>query len=185
MITMPKMFQNPPHDPKDRTARTVLTELDVDETTRLAVDAYLGAATQALRKVGAPRLEKAILFGCRARGTHTPASDADVALVLQGRDVRRSRLLLWDFGDMTYEAEAEFSFLVEPIVLWSDLPSRPSLASSPEFYRNVSRDGIEWPLLMASPEYHMQIAHRRLAQAERCMRERRTTSQWADSTMHA
>ncbi len=123
----------------------------MDEPTRLAVDAYVGAAAQALRRVGAPRLEKAILFGSRAKGTHTPASDANVALVQQGRDVRRSRLLLWDIGDMTYEAEAEFSFLVEPIVLWSDLLSRPSLARSPEFYRNVSRDGIEWPLSDGKP----------------------------------
>lgn len=119
---------------------------DIDQQTASAVDAYVRCAQHALRELAAPCLEKVVLFGSRARGTHTPDSDADVALVLRGRDVKRSRLILWDMGDLTYETEAEFSFVVSPIILWSDFLERPSLSRNPDFYRAVLQDGIEWPL---------------------------------------
>lgn len=36
---------------------------------------------------GEPRVEKAILFGSRAKGTHRPGSDIDIALVGEGLDI--------------------------------------------------------------------------------------------------
>ena len=117
---------------------------NVDTMTHAAMKAYARAATKALRTVNAPPLEKILLFGSRARGTHSSNSGADVALVLRGRDVRRSREFLWDIGDLTYAAQAEFAFLVSPVVLWSDLLATPSLSSNPDFYCNVSREGVVW-----------------------------------------
>lgn len=126
---------------KKVTPRTVE---DVDLYTREAVDAYVAALLEALQVVDAPPLEALLLYGSRARGDHTDESDADFAIVLKGRDVGRSRQILWNLGEQTYFAEADYDFLVSPRVFWSEVLSSPASSSNPRFYRNLLSDGIAW-----------------------------------------
>ena len=101
------------------------TMLDVDEYTRSAVDAYIALASRALVELDLPPPELFVLYGSRARGDHDSASDADFALVLQYDQDLSPAQILWDVGAKTYSAEAEFSFLVAPIVIWSKYLSQP------------------------------------------------------------
>lgn len=117
---------------------------DIDKYTRKAVDAYVGALLDALQNVDAPPLETILLYGSRARGDHIDESDADLAIVLKGRDIRRSRQILWNLWEQTYLAEADYDFLVSPRVFWSEVLSSPACSSNPTFYRNLLSDGIAW-----------------------------------------
>jgi predicted nucleotidyltransferase len=48
------------------------------------------------------RLDRAILFGSRARGEHRPDSDADVALILHERGDDGMTLMMW--AELAYYA---------------------------------------------------------------------------------
>ncbi len=127
-----------------QTKVTPRTVEDIDEYTRKAVDAYVGALLDALQDVDAPPLETILLYGSRARGDHTDESDADLAIVLKGRDIWRSRQILWNLGEQTCLAEADYDCLVSPRVFWSEVLSSPASSSNPTFYRNLLSDGIAW-----------------------------------------
>lgn len=118
----------------------------VDEYTRSAVDAYVESAIGALTELQLPTLEMVVLYGSRARGDYALHSDADVALVLERTENHSSGQVLWDIGARTYSAEAQYSFLISPIVIWSQFLSTPNSSRNSFFYKNVLRDGIVWDL---------------------------------------
>lgn len=55
-------------------------------------DPVLARFRQALDEAYGPRLERAVLFGSRARGDARPDSDYDVAVFLRGMDDRGAEL---------------------------------------------------------------------------------------------
>ena len=106
--------------------------LDID--TERAVRAFLA------RLPGMFPLERAIVYGSRARGDFHPDSDADVALILTwGADDWRT---LWMLGGLAFDVMMETGILVQPVPIASEDWIRPDQFSRPGFLRNVTRDGI-------------------------------------------
>ena len=62
----------------------------------------------------------AILFGSRARRTHRPDSDADVA----------------------YDVLLETGIRVQPLPIWEDQWSQPECYSNPRLLANIAREGV-------------------------------------------
>ena len=120
------------------------TAVDVDQSTREAVDAYVSVAIDALQSMDAPPLVGFVLNGSRARGDHTDENDADLALVLQGYEFGRALNILRDLCWVTYDIEAKYGFMVSPTIIWSEILDSPELASNPAFYHNFRDEGITW-----------------------------------------
>ncbi len=117
---------------------------DIDHFTTEAVDAYVAVVVDALQSMNVPPLVGVVLYGSRARGDHTIESDADLAIVLKGREDGRALQILEELRKETYAIEAQFGFMVSPTVIWSDVLGFPALSSNPAFYRNILADGISW-----------------------------------------
>jgi uncharacterized protein len=77
------------------------------------------------------RLRGLYLFGSRARGDHTPDSDADVAVVLADDD--------WDYWDeKTALTDIAYSILIETGAETQGWPVTESAWLDPESHRNPS-----------------------------------------------
>ena len=86
------------------------------------------------------RLERAILFGSRARGEHRPDSDADLALILyeQGNDgntLSRLAALAWDVF-------LDTGIMIQPVTIALEDWLHPNDFLRPGFLKTVEREGI-------------------------------------------
>lgn len=86
------------------------------------------------------RVERALLYGSRARGDYRPDSDADLALVLKERG--DDWQLLWDLSGLAYDVFLETGVLIQPVPISSSHWARPETFTRPSFLRNVAREGI-------------------------------------------
>ena len=86
------------------------------------------------------RLDRAILFGSRARGEHRPDSDADVALILheRGNDWRTLSLL----AGIAYAVFVDTGIMIQPVPIAVEDWLHPEAFPRPSFLRNVDREGI-------------------------------------------
>lgn len=85
-------------------------------------------------------VERAILFGSRARGENRPDSDADLALIVSGPgDVWK---LTWLFGGFVFEVYIETGIMIQPVVISLDDWLHPERFSRPSFLRNVAQEGV-------------------------------------------
>ena len=85
----------------------------------------------------------AMLYGSRARGTHQPHSDADVAVILRGKRGGQRRLsVTWAMSDIAFDVLLDTKLNISPLVLWSDEWGDPELFSNPELIHNIRKDGI-------------------------------------------
>lgn len=106
-----------------------------DATVNKAIQEY----ARAVRDVYGPRLKGIYLFGSRARGDHTPESDADVAVVLDDADWNfwKEKLLLADLSyPMIVESGAHVQGWPVPERDWND--DRPK--ESPDLVLAMRRD---------------------------------------------
>src|SRR3546814_4345042 len=62
-------------------------------------------------------VDRAILFGSRARRTHNATSDADIAVVLKGEHGKRSTTAI-DMAGIAFDVMLETGILVEALPLW-------------------------------------------------------------------
>ncbi len=86
-------------------------------------------------------LERALLYGSRARGDHREGSDADIALILtEGADDWRT---LWVLGGIAYNVFVETGILIQPVPVSSQDWTDPDRYPRPSFLRTVTREGIE------------------------------------------
>ncbi|MGA2562298.1 MAG: nucleotidyltransferase domain-containing protein [Steroidobacteraceae bacterium] len=85
-------------------------------------------------------LERAIVYGSRARGDHQADSDADVALILKERadDWR----ILWMLGGLAFDVLLETGVLIQPVPVSSEAWTYPERFPRPGFLRNVTREGV-------------------------------------------
>ena len=117
---------------QDEIARMVLAHPDLpaevpgqmDPQTRRAVDAFLH------RLDGRYPIREAILFGSRARQTHTHESDADLALVLEGERGDRMKVTL-DMADVAVDVLLETDVLVNVLPLWDEDLRSPETFNNP------------------------------------------------------
>jgi predicted nucleotidyltransferase len=83
----------------------------------------------------------ALLYGSRARGTHRPDSDADLAVLLRGK---RQRLLptTLAMADVAYDVLLETGINIAPLPIWTDEWENPETYSNPALLRNIAREGV-------------------------------------------
>ncbi|WP_228125130.1 nucleotidyltransferase family protein [Candidatus Methylospira mobilis] len=86
-------------------------------------------------------VSQAILFGSRARHTHSPDSDADIAVVLRGDHGKRSTVAM-DMAGIAFEVLLDTGLLVEALPLWEDELAHPEHFSNPALIENIRKEGI-------------------------------------------
>jgi uncharacterized protein len=100
-------------------------------------------ATQAfLKKIAsAYPMREAILFGSRARNTHRPDSDVDIAIVLKGPYGDRAAAVK-DMAGIAFHVMMETGVMVEALPLLPDELNHPETFSNPALIHNILREGI-------------------------------------------
>jgi DNA invertase Pin-like site-specific DNA recombinase/predicted nucleotidyltransferase len=107
----------------------------------------LDADTERAARVFLHRLEgryavrEAILYGSRARRTHNADSDADIAVILNGKHGDRSAAVK-DMAAISFHVMMETGVMVEALPLWSDELARPETFNNPALINNILREGI-------------------------------------------
>lgn len=111
----------------------LLADIDVD--TEHAARAFITKVAGQYELVGA------ILFGSRARRSHRPDSDADIAVLLHGHrgQFLDTKLAL---ADIAYEVLLETGILIQPLPVWEDEWEHPEHYKNPSLLRNINRDGV-------------------------------------------
>jgi DNA invertase Pin-like site-specific DNA recombinase/predicted nucleotidyltransferase len=82
-----------------------------------------------------------ILFGSRARRTHTAESDADIAVVLGGAHGNRTTAAL-DMAGIAFDVMLETGILVEALPLWESELEYPESFTNPALIYNIRREGL-------------------------------------------
>lgn len=85
-------------------------------------------------------LERAILFGSRARGEARPDSDADLALILRERG--NDSEIVGILAGLAYHVYLDTDILIQPVPLALDDWLHPERFIRPGFLRSIERDGI-------------------------------------------
>lgn len=84
-------------------------------------------------------MERAIVFGSRARGDNRLDSDADLALVLE----RGNELpILEQLAGLAFDVLMDTGILVQPVPISAQDWRHPEQTLRPGFLRNVAREGI-------------------------------------------
>lgn len=107
----------------------------VDHSTKEAVRRFLAMIADRYDTVGA------ILYGSRARGTHRPDSDADLAVLLIGEH-RRVLPTTLAMADVAYDVLLETGINITPLPVWLDEWEHPETFSNPALLRNIAREGV-------------------------------------------
>jgi len=107
----------------------------IDPETNQAVQRFLEQIAVRYDTAGA------IIYGSRARGTHRPDSDADVAVLLKGE---RQRLLPTSLAmaDMAYDILLETGINISPLPIWLEEWEHPETWSNPDLLHHIAREGI-------------------------------------------
>lgn len=107
----------------------------IDPGTEKAVKRFLGLIAGSYDMAGA------ILYGSRARGTHRPDSDADVAVLLRGEHQRLLPTTL-AMADVAYDVLLETGVNITPLPIWMDEWEHPEIHTNPTLLRNIAREGL-------------------------------------------
>jgi predicted nucleotidyltransferase len=86
------------------------------------------------------RLERAILFGSRARGEHRPDSDADLALILHERGNDGQTLLM--LAGIAWDVFVDTGIMIQPMTIAFEDWLHPDGFLRPGFLKTVDREGI-------------------------------------------
>ncbi len=86
------------------------------------------------------QVERAILYGSRARGEHRPDSDADVALIV--RELGGAGRTSMRLADLAYYSYVDTGIMVQPVAIAIEDWLNPEEFPRPGFLRNVEREGI-------------------------------------------
>jgi predicted nucleotidyltransferase len=108
----------------------------VDHGTREAIRRFLAMIADRYDTAGA------ILYGSRARGTHRPDSDADLAVLLNGEH-RRVLPTTLAMADAAYDVLLETGINITPLPVWLDEWEHPETFSNPALLHNIAREGVK------------------------------------------
>src|SRR5260364_464187 len=102
-----------------------------------------GSSGAAISRLIADRFDiaGAIVYGSRARGTHRPESDADVAVLLKGERQRFLKTAL-AMSDVAFDALLETGINISPLPVWLDEWEHPENYTNPALLQNIAREGI-------------------------------------------
>jgi predicted nucleotidyltransferase len=107
----------------------------IDHDTENAVRRFLALIAGRFDMAGA------IVYGSRARGTHRPDSDADVAVLLKGEH-RRVLPTALAMADVAYDVLLETGINIAPLPVWLDEWEHPEHHSNPTLLRNIAQEGV-------------------------------------------
>jgi uncharacterized protein len=107
----------------------------IDHDTEEAVRRFLTLIADRYDMAGA------IVYGSRARGTHRPDSDADVAVLLRGEHQRVLRTTLV-MADVAYDVLLETGVNISPLPVWLDEWEHPENYANPALLHNIAREGV-------------------------------------------
>jgi predicted nucleotidyltransferase len=107
----------------------------IDHDTEKAVRRFLALIAGRYEMAGA------IVFGSRARGTHRPDSDADVAVLLSGEHQRFLTTKL-AMSDVAFDVLLETGINISPLPVWLDEWEHPENYSNPALLRNIASEGF-------------------------------------------
>jgi DNA invertase Pin-like site-specific DNA recombinase/predicted nucleotidyltransferase len=119
----------------DKTLSTATRTVVMDAKTERVARAFMR------RLRGRYAVHESILFGSRARRTHSKDSDADIAVVLKGRSGDRTAAAL-DMAGLAFDVLLETGVLVEALPLWEDELKHPERFGNPTLIRNIQREGL-------------------------------------------
>ena len=107
----------------------------VDEATERAARMFLE------RIAGRYPITGARLFGSRARKTHRPDSDADLAVFIAGPP-GNAKTVGVDMAGVAFDVMLEAGVLVSPLPIWETEWESPEAFSNPELLQAIRREGI-------------------------------------------
>ncbi len=107
----------------------------IDQDTEKAVRCFLALIASRYEMAGA------IVYGSRARGTHRPDSDADLAVFLKG-DHQKVLTTTLAMADVAYDVLLETGINISPLPVWLDEWEHPESYSNPALLYNIAREGI-------------------------------------------
>jgi predicted nucleotidyltransferase len=116
-------------------ARLDMGATAIDPGTEDAVKRFLSRIADRYDMAGA------FLYGSRARGTHRPDSDADLAVLLRGEHQRLLPTTL-AMADVAYDVLLETGVNIAPLPIWTDEWENPEIHSNPALLRNIAREGV-------------------------------------------
>jgi predicted nucleotidyltransferase len=108
---------------------------DIDTETLSAAHAFIEAVAGRYDMIGA------FLFGSRARKSHRPDSDADVAVLLHGQSGRFVATKL-AMDDIAYDVLLRTGIRIQPLPIWEEEWNHPEAYSNPRLLVNIEREGI-------------------------------------------
>jgi uncharacterized protein len=108
-----------------------------------SLDPQTLAVAKAFLKHIAPNyaLKEVLLFGSRARNTHRPESDLDLAVVLNGNKGDRGAAVK-DLAAVAFHVMMETGVMVDALPIWAEELSVPEAFSNPALLQNILREGI-------------------------------------------
>ena len=106
----------------------------IDQGTEAAVRRFLALIDVHYETAGA------IVFGSRARGTHRPDSDADVAVLLSGEHQRFLTTKL-AMADVAFDVLLETGINISPLPVWLDEWEHPENYFNPALLQNIANEG--------------------------------------------
>lgn len=107
----------------------------LDPATKHAVEAFLTRIRQSEPSLAA------LLYGSRARGTHTADSDADIAVILKGKPQNRYAAL-GPLADAAFDVLLETGIYIQPLALWESELQRPESFANPGLIEAIKREGV-------------------------------------------
>ncbi len=108
---------------------------DIDAETLNAAHAFVERVAARYDMAGA------ILFGSRARRSHRPDSDADVAVLLHGQPGKFVATKL-AMADLAYDVLLDTGIRIQPLPIWEAEWEHPETYSNPALLRNIGREGV-------------------------------------------
>jgi predicted nucleotidyltransferase len=107
----------------------------IDHDTEEAVRRFLTLIAGRFNMAGA------IVYGSRARGTHSHDSDADVAVLLQDEPERRFKATL-AMADVAFDVLLETGINISPLPVLVDEWEHPENYSNPALLYSIAREGV-------------------------------------------
>jgi predicted nucleotidyltransferase len=108
----------------------------IDHETAIAVRRFIALMD------GQFDIRGAIVYGSRAKGTHRPDSDADVAVLLKGEHQRFLPTKL-AMSDVAFDVLLETGINISPLPIWIDEWEHPENYSNPDLLMNIATDGVQ------------------------------------------
>jgi uncharacterized protein len=131
----------------DMLSQSITIAMSFDKERRMGQQGHIDHDTEeAVRRflvliAGRYDVAGTIVFGSRARGTHRPDSDADVAVLLSGEHQRFLTTKL-AMADVAFDVLLETGINISPLPVWLDEWEHPENYSNPALLQNIASEGF-------------------------------------------